>query len=110
MSVDNNYTKIIVSAIDLGIGYGMVASTANILAASDFEGKLLTDSQSVANVLRQTGMVLAIALFMTVLTGNIKTAKQNTLNYAKNQVTQLNFSSSVTKKLNNKLEKKTKSK
>ncbi|TPR13162.1 MFS transporter [Apilactobacillus timberlakei] len=106
MNVSKNYHQLLIGAIALGLGYGMVAATANILAVSDFKGSLLTDSQSVSNVLRQVGIVIAIATFMTLLSGNVRNAKQNTLNYAKSRVANLNLSTSVKRKINNKLDHK----
>lgn len=106
MNVSKNYNQLLIGAIVLGFGYGMVAATANILAVSDFKGSLLTDSQSVANVLRQVGIVFAIAIFMTVLSGNVKTAKQNTLSYAKEKITKLDLPDNIHKELNKKINNK----
>ncbi|GLB46085.1 MFS transporter [Philodulcilactobacillus myokoensis] len=106
LNLDQNYNQLIIGDIVLGVGYGMIVSTSNILAVSDFKGSLLTESQSVANVFRQVGLVLAIAIFMTILSGNIKTAKQNTLNYGQNQVENMNLASNVKHKINHKLEDK----
>jgi EmrB/QacA subfamily drug resistance transporter len=84
--INNNFNSLIFAGITLGIGYGMIVATANILAVSDFHGDILTASQSVANVLRQVGIVLAIAIFMTILSNNISSAKQNTLDYGYKEV------------------------
>jgi len=85
----SNYHQLILADVLLGLGYGLVAATANILAVADFHGSRLTSSQSVANVLRQVGMVLAIAVFTTLLTSNVTQAKRNTLADAQTQVSRL---------------------
>lgn len=106
MDLSQNYNQLIIAAILLGVGYGLVAATANILAVADFHGPILTASQSVANVLRQVGMVLAIAIFMTVLSTNIDTAKQRTLNYGESQIRMLNSTATLKSKLQRKIHSK----
>ncbi|MBV0931038.1 MFS transporter [Lentilactobacillus sp. IMAU92037] len=106
MDLSQNYNQLIIAAILLGVGYGLVAATANILAVADFHGSILTASQSVANVLRQVGMVLAIAVFMTVLSTNIDTAKQRTLNYGESQISMLNSTAALKSKLQRKIHSK----
>lgn len=86
LNVAANYRQLIIADIVLGTGYGLVAATANILAVADFHGSKLTTSQSVANVLRQIGMVLAIAIFTAILTSNVQSAKQKTATYAVQQL------------------------
>lgn len=106
MDLAQNYNQLIVAAIILGVGYGVVAATANILAVADFHGSVLTASQSVANVLRQVGMVLSIAVFMSVLSANVSNAKQQTLNYGEQQVSKLGTSASTKFQMNHKLAEK----
>ncbi|GHP13870.1 MFS transporter [Lentilactobacillus fungorum] len=106
MNLDHGYQPLILAAIVLGIGYGLVAATANILAVADFHGSILTASQSVANVLRQVGMVLSIAIFMTVLSSNINSAKKNTLAYGSQQITSLHLANSAKEKMSRKLHKR----
>jgi len=105
----SNYRHLIVADILLGLGYGLVAATANILVVADFHGSRLTSSQSVANVLRQVGMVLAIAVFTTLLTSNVSQAKQNTMTDARVRINRLDNLSTVqrqrlTQKLQHKLQ------
>jgi EmrB/QacA subfamily drug resistance transporter len=106
LKVTDNYHQLIIADIILGIGYGLVAATANILAVADFHGSKLTASQSVANVLRQVGMVLAIAIFTAALSANISTAKKHTFNYAKQQIQILHFSSKQKNLLTAKIKKR----
>lgn len=106
LNVTANYRQLIIADIVLGTGYGLVAATANILAVADFHGSKLTTSQSVANVLRQIGMVLAIAIFTAILTSNVQSAKQKTATYAVQQTQSLNFSTSQQAKLKFTIRKK----
>ncbi|MFD1124554.1 MFS transporter [Lentilactobacillus raoultii] len=106
MNLRHNYNELIVAAILLGVGYGLVAATANILAVADFHGSRLTDSQSVANVLRQVGMVLSIAIFMTILANNVGTAKQKTLGFSDQQINALSLSTAQQARLRHKLQYK----
>ncbi|USS87442.1 MFS transporter [Fructilactobacillus hinvesii] len=106
LNLDHGSLPLIYAGIVLGIGYGIVASTANILAASNFHGQLLTDSNSVANVLRQVGMVLAIAIFTSLLTNNVKTAKANLIEYGHRQVAELQIPSVAKRKLNQTIKQK----
>ncbi|WP_139008756.1 hypothetical protein [Lactococcus lactis] len=52
---------------------------------------MLTASQSVAGVLRQVGIVLAVAIFVTGLYSNISVAKNSSIDYAKAQISSLNL-------------------
>ncbi len=106
LPVTNQYTKLIVGEICLGIGYGLVAATVNILVVADFHGVKLTDSQSVANVLRQVGMILSIAVFMSLLSSNVQTAKNQTLTYSHRTVSRLNVTQTVKTKANQELARK----
>lgn len=98
--------KLFWACILLGFGYGVIAGPANVFAAADFKGKLLTASQSVANVLRQTGLVLAVAIFMSILTSNATTARKNVLNYGLSQVSSTSLSSKIKDKMDKKLHSK----
>ncbi|SYW21132.1 MFS transporter [Oenococcus oeni] len=103
LNVSSNYNELIIADITLGVGYGMIAATANILAVADFHGNLLTASQSVANVLRQVGMILSIAIFTTVLTSNVYLAKNSTLKFAYEKTQKLSLSSNSRAKLKHKI-------
>lgn len=56
----------------LGAGYGLLLGPVQVLGAGDFKDDLLTASQSVLFVLRQVGLVLAFAVFMSVLNSHIQ--------------------------------------
>ncbi|MBU7450602.1 MFS transporter [Leuconostoc citreum] len=106
LNLSQGYHRLIIADILLGIGYGLVAATANILVASDFHGRALTDSQSVANILRQVGFIIAIALFTSVLSTNINTAKQNTITYAHQQIQTLDIQQALKNKMLTKVDQK----
>lgn len=86
-----NLTLVIITCIILGTGYGIIAGPITVLAASDFKGSLLNASQSVAGVLRQIGISLAIAIYVTGLYGNLVTAKNHSIQYIKTEVAALNI-------------------
>ncbi|MFT8837501.1 MFS transporter [Liquorilactobacillus satsumensis] len=106
LDVSPNYNELILADIILGIGYGLVAATANILAVADFHGGLLTASQSVANVLRQVGMILAIAIFTSILTSNLRLAKDNTLHFAVRQTQTLAVSAAARTRVQAKIQQR----
>lgn len=76
----------IISCLLLGFGYGIIVGPITVLAASDFTGELLTASQSVIGVLRQIGTVLAVAIFVSSLTANISSAKEQALRYSEVEI------------------------
>lgn len=84
-----NYYFIVFACILLGLGYGIIAGPSTVLAASNFTGRLLNASQSVAGVLREVGIVLAVAVYVTGLYNNIAVAKTNSTCYAAKEVAQL---------------------
>lgn len=106
LDLRENYYQLIIADILLGIGYGMVAATANILAVADFHGDRLTDSQSVANVLRQVGMVLSFAVITTMVSANISKAKNDSLDHADQYLQQLDLPARTRNKIDYKINKK----
>ena len=80
--------KLTIASILLGIGYGIIAGLAVVIAASDFKGQQLTTSQSVTNVLRQVGLVIAIAICMSLLSSNMAVARTNISQYADHKIVQ----------------------
>lgn len=79
------------TCILLGFGYGIITGPITVLAADDFTGEMLTASQSVAGVLRQVGIVLAVAIFVTGLYNNLSSAKETSLHNAKIQIERMNL-------------------
>ncbi|KRK48866.1 major facilitator superfamily permease [Secundilactobacillus kimchicus JCM 15530] len=70
------YWQFMLCCLLLGSGYGLIIGPVTVLSASDFTGQQLSSSQSVLGVFRQIGTVLAVAIFVSSLSGNLQTAKQ----------------------------------
>lgn len=64
-----------VALLILGIGFGIIAGPINVLAAANFDGPLLTSSQSVISVVRQIGSVLGVSIFLSMMSSNLKSLK-----------------------------------
>lgn len=86
-NLEQGHFWLILGCMLLGAGYGTIAGPITVLAASSFEGELLAASQSVAAVLRQIGVVLAVAVYVSTLTHNIDYAKQNIMQFAGQEAT-----------------------
>ncbi|KFN01059.1 putative drug resistance transporter, EmrB/QacA [Bacillus clarus] len=86
IELNSTNVEIIIPCMILGVGYGLVVGPITILSASSFEGELLTASQSVVSMLRQVGIVLAVAIFVSNLTHNLSINKENVYRYATEKV------------------------
>lgn len=86
IDVNSTNIEIIIPCMILGVGYGLVVGPITVLSASSFEGELLTASQSVVSMLRQVGIVLAVAIFVSNLTHNLTVNKENVYRYAEEKV------------------------
>ncbi|WP_459501347.1 MFS transporter [Bacillus sp. C1] len=86
IGVDATSTNIIIPCMILGAGYGLVVGPITMLSASSFEGELLTASQSVISMLRQVGIVLAVAIFVSTLTHNLSVNKDKIYRYAEEKI------------------------
>ena len=86
IGVNSTNIEIIIPCMILGVGYGLVVGPITVLSASSFEGELLTASQSVVSMLRQVGIVLAVAIFVSNLTHNLTVNKENVYHYAEEKV------------------------
>lgn len=93
----NNYKIVVIACLLLSAGYGIIAGPNTVLAASNFTGKLLNASQSVAGVLREVGVVLAVAIYVTGLYNNVATAKTNSTNHVYVEINKLNIPSNKKK-------------
>ena len=102
----NLYHRLMIGSILLGCGYGIIAGPTTVISAADFKGQRLTSSQSVMNVLRQVGLVMAIAICMTLLNGNVSSAKQTIQNYGNQQIADSGLTQQVKNKLKRKLDQK----
>ncbi|MBA1433898.1 MFS transporter [Bombilactobacillus bombi] len=95
--------KLTYASILLGIGYGIIAGPSVVIAASDFTGKQLTTSQSVTNVLRQVGLVISIAICMSLLSSNMITARTNITNYADSKIDRSDLPNNIKSKMKHKI-------
>ncbi|WP_242309259.1 MFS transporter [Bacillus cereus group sp. BfR-BA-01331] len=93
IDVNSTNIEIIIPCMILGVGYGLVVGPITVLSASSFEGELLTASQTVVSMLRQVGIVLAVAIFVSNLTHNLSLNKENVYRYAKEKVRNIHVSS-----------------
>ncbi|HDR4723976.1 DHA2 family efflux MFS transporter permease subunit [Bacillus cereus group sp. Sample62] len=89
IAVNSTNIEIIIPCMILGVGYGLVVGPITVLSASSFEGELLTASQSVVSMLRQVGIVLAVAIFVSNLTHNLSVNKENVYRYAEEKVSNI---------------------
>ncbi|MCU5213497.1 MULTISPECIES: MFS transporter [Bacillus cereus group] len=93
IDVNSTNIEIIIPCMILGAGYGLVVGPITVLSASSFVGELLTASQSVVSMLRQVGIVLAVAIFVSNLTHNLTVNKENVYRYAEEKVRNIHVSS-----------------
>lgn len=93
----SNMVQTTITCLILGSGYGIITGPITVLAASDFTGNLLTASQSVAGVLRQIGIVLAVAIYVSGLYSNLSISKSESINYITEVVSTVDVSPSKQK-------------
>ncbi|WP_253907700.1 MFS transporter [Bacillus sp. WMMC1349] len=91
LNMNSSYTALIMSCLTLGIGYGIIVGPITVMAASSFKGELLTASQSVIAALRQVGIVLAVAIFVSNLSVNVNYTKEKILHHAELMVNSLSL-------------------
>ncbi|MGE8002584.1 DHA2 family efflux MFS transporter permease subunit [Lysinibacillus sp. NPDC093216] len=89
IGAESTNKEIIIPCMILGVGFGLIVGPITMLTASTFEGELLTASQSVVSMLRQIGIVLAVAIFVSGLTHNLSINKENVYHYAEKKVHEL---------------------
>lgn len=86
LSIHSTAKEIILLCSMLGLGFSFVISSATIASTSSFEGEMLTASQSVFSMLRQVGVVLAVAIFVAGLTNNVDDKKQDVVQFAEKKL------------------------
>lgn len=99
LSIHSTSSQIILLCGLLGFGFSFVISSATIASTSSFEGEMLTASQSVFSMLRQVGVVLAVAIFVAGLTNNIQDKKQNVVHFAAQKLEKLDLPQSAKEKI-----------
>ncbi|GAY73167.1 putative MDR permease [Lentilactobacillus kosonis] len=102
----NYYSQVLIACLLLGSGFGIIAGPVVMLGAADFTGELLTASQSVIGVFRQIGSVLAVAIFVSSLSGNLVTAQTRIINNSNQYIAQTNLPNSTKAKVRQQVESK----
>jgi hypothetical protein len=92
LNTASTVSEIIIIGVTLGIGFSFIISPATMASVSSFEGEMLTSSQSVFTMLRQIGVVLAVAIFVSSITHEVDSKKQNVISYAKEQTSNIDVS------------------
>lgn len=101
-----NQVHTIVAGFLVGMGFGIITGPILVIAAGSLDGKLLTASQSVTGVLRQVGTMLAVAIFVTGLYGNLDAARSNSSQYAKTVIKKTHLPSTTQVEVLNQVHKK----
>ncbi|MBV7506290.1 MFS transporter [Bacillus sp. sid0103] len=99
LNLNSSSKEIILLCSLLGVGFSFVISSATIASTSSFEGEMLTASQSVFSMLRQVGVVLAVAIFVSGLTNNIQAKKQDVVHFAANKLEKLDLPQTAKEKI-----------
>jgi EmrB/QacA subfamily drug resistance transporter len=99
INIHSSSRSIVILCVLLGLGFSFVISSATMASASSFEGEMLTAAQSVFSMIRQIGVVLAVAIFVSSLTNSIQTKKTDVLHYAAIQIQKLDVPEDVKAKV-----------
>ncbi|CAH2716167.1 Fatty acid resistance protein FarB [Neobacillus rhizosphaerae] len=99
LNIHSTSKEIILLCSLLGLGFSFVISSATMASTSSFEGEMLTASQGVFSMLRQVGVVLAVAIFVAGLTNNIKDRKQEVIHFAVQKLEKLDVPQSAKQKI-----------
>ncbi|NLS38074.1 DHA2 family efflux MFS transporter permease subunit [Fructobacillus tropaeoli] len=91
----NNVAMSSISGAFVGMGYGIITGPITVIAAADFEGEQLSSSQSVASVLRQVGISMAVAIFVSGLYTNLASAQRKAINYSNQEIVSLHLPNNV---------------
>jgi EmrB/QacA subfamily drug resistance transporter len=105
LNIHSTSGQIILLCSLLGFGFSFVISSATIASTSSFEGEMLTASQSVFSMLRQVGVVLAVAIFVAGLTTTIHDKKQVVVHFAAQKLEKLDVPQSAKEKIFNETKK-----
>lgn len=107
LNVTNNWNQLYIIDVIIGFGIGFISGPALTVGIAELQGTELTAGQNVLNVMRNVGIIIGIALFLSMLNGNITDAKHETYNYAIGQVDKIdipnNSKTTIKNHLHNKL-------
>jgi EmrB/QacA subfamily drug resistance transporter len=82
LSVDTSAFSVIATSATMGLGYGLIVGPGTMASAANFEGEMLTASQSVTQMFRQIAIVLGVAVFIAGLSHNLTVQKEKVLTNA----------------------------
>lgn len=105
LTIHSTSKEIVLLCSLLGMGFSFVISSATIASTSSFEGEMLTASQGVFSMLRQLGVVLAVAIFVAGLTNNINDKKREVAHFATQKLEKLDVPQSAKVKILSETEK-----
>ena len=107
LNVTNNWNQLYIIDVIIGFGIGFISGPALTVGIAELQGTELTAGQNVLNVMRNVGIMIGIALFLSMLNGNITDAKHETYHYAIGQVDKIdipnNSKTTIKNHLHNKL-------
>ncbi|ALB28723.1 MFS transporter [Companilactobacillus heilongjiangensis] len=107
LNVTNNWNQLYIIDVIIGFGIGFISGPALTVGIAELQGTELTAGQNVLNVMRNVGIIIGIALFLSMLNGNITDAKHETYHYAIGQVDKIdipnNSKTTIKNHLHNKL-------
>lgn len=103
LNVTDSWNQLYLIDIILGFGIGFISGPALTIGISGLQGTDLTAGQNVLNVMRNIGIIVGIALFLSMLNGNITNVKHQTYNYAVGQVDKIDVPQANKKAIKNKL-------
>lgn len=98
LNVESNWNQLYLIDVLLGLGIGFDAGPAMSIAVKNLDGPRLTAGQNILNVVRNIGVIVGIALFLSLLDGNINIAKKDTYNYSVSEIQKSELPSSLQKK------------
>ncbi|NRD78023.1 MFS transporter [Bacillus sp. BRMEA1] len=105
LTIQSTTSEVVILCSLLGLGFSFVISSATLGSSSSFEGEMLTASQSVFSMLRQVGVVLAVAIFVAGLTNTIHGKKQEAIDYAAKKAAVLDVPQAAKDKILNETKK-----
>ncbi|MBL3530282.1 MFS transporter [Companilactobacillus zhachilii] len=106
LNVTNNWNQLYIIDIIIGFGIGFISGPALTVGIAELQGTELTAGQNVLNVMRNIGIIIGMAFFLSMLSGNITDAKHETYNYAVGQVNKIDLPHNSKTKIKNKLHDK----
>lgn len=90
LNVESSSFQIISICVLVGLGFSFIIAGATMASASSFVGEMLTSSQSVFSMIRQIGILLSVAIFVSALNHTIENKKLDVAHYAAEQAEKLN--------------------